>query len=248
MITKKSHARTDFGPTQEPNPTGDDAIRDEWLKSAVKGFVAPSRANRKYYKAILTALWPKGHGIPGPLVDEKDIRKAVDKARGKRYVDTFRRMRELQGEEGFKGIIKDGTKYQLTDLTISEKRVPRIHLGDQDWATVLEAYGCRCAVCGRTPEEKRFQQDHKVPRLRGGGDNIENWQPLCDECNNFKSSSCRDCHLDCQQCCWAHPEHYKPIRLPGELVKNVREFSEKAGCDPDEFVVKAILKALGRPS
>ena len=244
MIQKKSHARTELGCAMQPNEVGDDAARAEWLKAAVSGFVSPSKANRKYYKAILMELWPKGHGIPGPLVDEKSIRKAVDKACGRRYVDTFRRVRELQGEEGFKGIIKDGAKYQLQDLTISEKRNPRVHLLDADWSTILEAYDGRCAACGRTPEEMRFQQDHKVPRLRGGGDNIENWQPLCDECNNFKSTSCRDCHEDCSQCCWAYPEFYKPFKIPGKLIKKARDFAKLKGVDADEFVSDAISRAM----
>ncbi len=246
MIKKKSHARTDFGSAQLPNPNGNDRVRSEWLKSAIAGFVSPSSANRRYYAIILETLWPQGHGIPGPLVGEKEIRVAVNKGRVKPYLDVFRRLRELQGEEGFKGIIKDGAKYQLVDLTISEKRPPRTHLNDEDWKVVLTTYGGRCAVCGRTPDEIGFQQDHKVPRLRGGGDNIENWQPLCNECNNFKSSSCRACPLDCQQCSWAYPEHFKPFRIPGELVKNVRDYSEKAGCDPEDFVIRAIRKALGQ--
>lgn len=246
MTNRKSHARTDFGPPQPPNPIGDDAERSKWLKSVIDGFVAPSKAHRRYYAAILRALWPEGHGIPGPLVEERDIRKAVNKARGKAYHDPFRRMRELQGEEGIKGIIKSGNRYQLVDLTVSDKRVPRTHLSDQDWDTVLKTYGNRCAVCKRTASEARFQQDHKVPRLRGGGDNLENWQPLCDECNNFKSSSCRDCHLDCTKCSWAFPETFKPFHISGELVKNVREYAEKTGCDPDLFVENAIRKALGQ--
>lgn len=62
-----------------------------------------------------------------------------------------------------------------------------------------------------------------MPRLRGGSDEISNWQPLCDECNNFKSTACRDCQLDCETCCWAYPEKFKPFHIPGELVKCLRE-------------------------
>lgn len=246
MTKRKSHARSNFGQAQPPNPIGDDAARSRWLKTVIDGFVARSKANKRYYAAILKALWPKGHGIPGPLVEEPDIRRAVDRVRGKPYVDTFRRMRELQGEEGVKGIIKSGNRYQLVDLTISEKRTPRTHLDDKDWDTVLNAYGNRCAVCKKTAPEVQFQQDHKVPRLRGGGDNLENWQPLCNECNNFKSTSCRGCQHDCKKCPWAFPESYKPFNISGELVKNVREYSEKTGCDPDRFVEDAIRRALGQ--
>ncbi len=57
---------------------------------------------------ILRALWPPRHGLPGPILSEGDIRAAVDDFRkvnnNPPYKDVFRRMRELQGEEGFTSI------------------------------------------------------------------------------------------------------------------------------------------------
>lgn len=232
-------------PLQKPNPTLNPAInRENWLKEAVDGFVSPSKANKEYYEVILKTLWPEGHGIPGPLVDALDIRKAIDDYRGKPYVDTFRRVRELQGEEGFLGIVKGGNKYQLIDITISEKRIPRTHLTDLDWDTILNRYHYQCAVCGRLPERKGFQQDHKVPRLRGGGDVLDNWQPLCDECNNFKSTACRDCQLDCGDCSWAYPEKYKPLNIPGSVIQRLRAYAERINKDANKIVIELIEKEL----
>lgn len=176
---KKSHARITYEPTRSPNPNPSPDLedRDTWINRVVDGFVSPSKSNKEYYRVILETLWPKGHGIPGPLVDGAQIREAIDAYRGKPYVDTFRRMRELQGEEGVRGIIKGGNKYQLVDLTVSQKRIPRTHLNDSDWGIVLATYHNVCAACGRSPEQIGFQQDHKVPRLRGGSDDLSNWQP-----------------------------------------------------------------------
>jgi 5-methylcytosine-specific restriction endonuclease McrA len=92
---------------------------------------------------------------------------------------------ELQGEEGFLGIVKVGNNYQLVDLTVSEKREPRQHLNEDSWQEILRKYDGVCAACGRTPDEDGFQQDHKIPRLRGGSDDLDNWQPFCDACNNM---------------------------------------------------------------
>ena len=243
---KKSHARITYDPVQEPStiPGSDLVDRDEWIDGVAEGFVSPSKSNKEYYKVILQTLWPKGHGIPGPLVEGTEIRAAIDNYRGKPYVDTFRRVRELQGEEGLLGIIKGGNKYQLVDLTVSKKRVPRVHLNDVDWGVVLENYHGVCAACGRSPRTIGFQQDHKVPRLRGGGDELSNWQPLCDECNNFKSTACRDCQLDCQVCCWAFPEQFKPLKISGELIKRLRAYAEKIGENADEIVSDLIRQEI----
>ncbi|XBB67478.1 HNH endonuclease signature motif containing protein [Nocardioides sp. WV_118_6] len=48
----------------------------------------------------------------------------------------------------------------------------------------------RCAMCGRTPLEDQVKLvvDHKVPREWGGGDEIENLQPLCEDCNGGKKA------------------------------------------------------------
>lgn len=48
----------------------------------------------------------------------------------------------------------------------------------------------RCAMCGRNPEEDgiKLVVGHKIPLSWGGTDNIENLQPLCDECNAGKNA------------------------------------------------------------
>ena len=245
MAKNKSHARITYQPLQQPNTVScDNTERDKWLKKVCSEFVSPSKKNKEYYTVILHTLWPQNHGIPGPLVEESTIRQAINDYRGTPYVDTFRRMRELQGEEGFLGIIKGGNKYQLVHLNVSEKRVPRTHLNKNEWDSVLEKYNGICAVCGRSPAEKGFQQDHKIPRLRAGGDNIDNWQPLCDECNNFKSTACRDCHLDCSRCCWAFPEKYKPLQIPTETIEKLRHYAKNINTTPDDIVTTLINNFL----
>ena len=242
---KKSHARIESQPLETPNPIPDSTLqREYWLDTVCQGFVSPSAANKSYYRVVLELLWPAGHGIPGPIVSEAEIRQALDTARGKPYRDPFRRVRELQGEEGFLGIHKCGTKYQLVNLTVSKKKIPRIHLSKSNWNLVLGRYHNVCAVCGRSQSEDGFQQDHKIPRDRGGSDELENWQPLCDACNILKSTACRACKENCTQCCWAFPEKYKPLRLSGELTAQFRAYADSIQKDPDQLLSEIIQKEL----
>ncbi|WP_280445523.1 HNH endonuclease [Nocardia brasiliensis] len=46
----------------------------------------------------------------------------------------------------------------------------------------------RCAMCGRTPIDDgvRLVVDHKVPQKWGGTHDIDNLQPLCEDCNSGK--------------------------------------------------------------
>jgi 5-methylcytosine-specific restriction endonuclease McrA len=46
----------------------------------------------------------------------------------------------------------------------------------------------RCAQCGRTPldDSVKLVVDHKIPRSWGGSNEVENLQPLCEECNAGK--------------------------------------------------------------
>ncbi|NJL98906.1 MAG: HNH endonuclease [Synechococcaceae cyanobacterium SM2_3_2] len=219
--------------------------REGWLEEVCQNFVCPSDANKSYYRVLLEELWPVGHGIPGPRVKEDELREAINRFRRsqhlgpqpyKPYVDVFRRLRELQGEEGITGIGREGKTYQLVSLSLSEKRVPRIKLSDLDWLRILDTYQHRCPVCNRSEPEVRFQQDHKIPRTRGGGNELSNWQPLCDECNNFKSTSCRGCQLECEICSWAFPERFAPLRLSSDNISRLRQVAASTNSDPHDLL------------
>lgn len=242
---RRSKAWTEQSALLSPNPTPSPLVdRDEWIERAYEGFVSSSPSNKAIYRVILETLWPTGHGIPGPIVENNMIRNAVDKFKGKPYLDVFRRLRELQGEEGFLGIVKQGTKYQLIHTNISPKRTPRTHLSDDKWSLVLNHYGNICACCGAHPEEKGFQQDHKVPRLHGGTDDLSNWQPLCDSCNNQKSTACRGCSKDCTKCGWAFPEFYRPITIQGPVLRMLHSYADSHRIDANALVTKLIRDYL----
>ncbi|MDY6938692.1 MAG: HNH endonuclease signature motif containing protein [Cyanobacteriota bacterium] len=218
--------------------------RDRWIEKTYYGFVSRSQANKQYYRIILETLWPSGCWIPTPMVAMQDIRNAIETFRGKPYTDVARRIRELQGEEGIVGLKRigsgSGTKYQLVSLDIKPKRIPRIALKDKTWQKILQKYQNCCAVCDREITKNNAQQDHKIPRLRGGGNEEENWQPLCKECNNFKSTACRGCDLDCQDCPWAFPERLAPIKLSSSNIQKVRKMAGDRKCTPSHLLNEII--------
>lgn len=214
--------------------------REKWLNDAETGFVSPSAANKLYYKVILEALWPIGHGIPGPVLTQQDIRNAVDAYRAKKgenpYKDVFRRVRELQGEEGFTSIVKEGVKYQLHSLQLGSKREPRARPQSDVWQRVVEKFGHRCANCGAMEPEVQLSPDHRVPRSRGGGNEEENWQPLCEQCNNIKSNACQGCTQNCYTCPWAFPETNRPIIVADKNKEEIRRLAEKKGVHQSDLV------------
>lgn len=207
--------------------------REQWLSGAEAGFVAPGQANRTIFRLILELMWPDGAGIPGPHVSEGQVREVIDEYRqsiGKKpYQDPFRRMRELQGEEGFTCIIKEGTKYQLQSLELGQKRIPREKPSPALWRQVKTSFNDKCSHCGAAAPSIKLSPDHRVPRARGGGNEEANWQPLCEQCNILKSSSCQGCALLCYTCSWAFPEEYKPIVVDDANRENIRRCAEKQG-------------------
>jgi hypothetical protein len=214
--------------------------RQAWLDKASDTFVARSPTNKLYYRVILEALWPVGHGIPGPIVTEKELRAPIDEFRGKSgqgaYKDVFRRVRELQGEGGFTSIDKEGVRYQLTSLQVSQKREPRATPSAALWRKIKTASDFRCSHCGAQEPAIRLSADHRVPRDRGGGNEDSNWQPLCEQCNNLKSSACQGCSLNCFVCSWAFPETYKPITIDDQNKVMVQREAEKRSVHQSDLV------------
>lgn len=78
----------------------------------------------------------------------------------------------------------------------------------------------RCAMCGRTPLEHGvvLQVDHKMPQAWGGTNDIENLQPLCEECNRGKKDHFRTLD-EYGEAIRAASEHEEPHKRIGELLK-----------------------------
>jgi HNH endonuclease len=220
--------------------------RLEWLQKAVSGFVTKGNANRQYYSVILDKLWPSGHGIPGPHVTELELRAAINvlrKTQGKPdYSDVFRRVRELQGDEGFTSIMKEGVKYQLQSLDTAKKREPRSKPSAKLWSAIKSASGFQCAHCGASEPSVKLTPDHRVPRSRRGSNEEGNWQALCEQCNIQKSSACQGCSLNCYVCPWAYPETYKPLQIDDTNRELIRRQAEKNGKSQSDFLNSLLTK------
>nr|WP_320132150.1 HNH endonuclease signature motif containing protein [uncultured Holophaga sp.] len=215
--------------------------REKWLAEQIANFVSPSKANRTYYGVILKALWPEGSGLPGPILSQNDLREAIDTYRESenkpKYKDVFRRVRELQGEEGFTCIVKEGVCYQLQNRTMSQKRDPRWQPNKAQWGAIKSETGHKCAVCGSTEPQAKLSPDHRVPRAKGGANaELANIQPLCEQCNNQKSSMCSGCSQNCYTCPWAFPEHYKIIQVNDNNRELIRRQGEKSNKHQSDIV------------
>jgi hypothetical protein len=236
----KSRASTGLMLTPRVTPNHSEERRQKWLADAVAGFVTPGAANRSYYAVILHALWPEAHGIPGPIVSEDEVRAAIDAFRGKAgkeaYKDVFRRVRELQGDEGFTSIRKEGTRYQLQSLEIGPKKEPRGKPSKAEWKKIKEKYDYRCASCGKQEPDVKLSPDHKVPRSRNGSNDLDNWQPLCEQCNNIKSHACQGCDLNCYVCSWAFPEEYKLIVIADDNKELAKRAADKLKVSQSDLV------------
>jgi hypothetical protein len=60
------------------------------------------------------------------------------------------------------------------------------HHTDAQWRELKERFGNTCLWCYRSEPEIKLTQDHIVSVKDGGSDDIENIQPLCQECNTRK--------------------------------------------------------------
>jgi len=61
----------------------------------------------------------------------------------------------------------------------------RVSLTATERATVLKKTGGTCHVCGG-PVGRKWQADHVVPHKLGGQARLENYLPICKECNRLR--------------------------------------------------------------
>ena len=237
-------------PLQQPSRSAlSPEQREDEIDKICSGFVAPGAANRKIYRILLERLLPLGAGIPGPHVNRDELRGAVETHHKPGYRDVFRRMRELQGEEGVTGIIKAGVTYQLVHTAVGAKREPRRPVPKRVARQIALDQGSRCNVCGGPiviEGATSIDADHRVPRRRGGGSHPSNLQMLCTACNNAKSTQCSNCTLDCNTCGWAFPEQYRPVKLRPDVVLRLNALARERNQDVDRLANELLARGLSQ--
>lgn len=229
---------------QTPGKPLPDDLRRQQIEKVSAGFVAPGQANREIYRALLECVLPPGAGLSGPVITRDDLRNAVHAIKPG-YQDVFRRVRELQGEEGLTGLVKDGNTYQLRHLAIDAKREPRKTISFKVAQEIALKQGSRCTVCGTPLQlEGKIDLDHRVPRKRQGTNYEGNLQVLCRRCNVDKSTQCANCDLPCETCGWAFPEKYRPLKLSSSIVLRVNALAGETNRPADDLANELLDKAL----
>lgn len=173
-------------------------------------------------RKLLKELWGSNAEFPKPWIKSSILLKLTNQ----KYFD--RRLRELRDSEGLDIESKfiDGEHcWRLNSSSIAQT-TNRTYLTAAQKTSLFNLAKNKCAVCGKIAESgvRGLQADHKIPLFKGGGSELGNWQPLCNECNVAKRGMCKNCTLDCVECAWAYPEKTGfnfVIKMPAELKQDL---------------------------
>ncbi|EIV8512078.1 HNH endonuclease [Vibrio parahaemolyticus] len=156
---------------------------------------------------ILERLWGRENDtFPKAWVASEELLSLT----GQKYFD--RRARELRDQLGCDIETShreefSGHAWRIRSNNLAPPK-DRDYLTEKQKKQLFDKNGYHCATCGlhAAAGVRGLQADHKIPLSKGGGNEITNWQPMCNNCNVGKRRACEGCDLDCAQCSWAFPE------------------------------------------
>lgn len=195
---------------------------------------------------ILRTLWDSGTDFPRDWVKSSRLLELTQQ----KYFD--RRTRELRDEMGCDIQTEHHFGehcYRLKSTNLTNFN-PRQYLTTSQKNELFNEYHHTCGICSKQfkPGVRGLQADHKVPLIRGGSQEKENWQPICNECNVVKRRACADCKEDCETCSWAFPKRAGLIVLiPQELRSELRGLGLITENQMAEFVVKTLKDKIKKP-
>jgi 5-methylcytosine-specific restriction endonuclease McrA len=192
---------------------------------------------------VLQILWDAGNSFPREWVPSDLLYERTNQ----KYID--RRVRELRNESGCDiqtGMNRGVHAYRLLSDNLNEA-FDRQYLTEKNKILLLERHNYCCAACGqRFPSNtKGLQSDHKIPLIRGGGSELDNWQPLCVACNVAKRRSCSGCEVDCTKCAWAFPEHFGqtiPIQLSTAVGYRLQALARLRNQTPQALITESVQR------
>ena len=185
---------------------------------------------------IIRRLWGnESDSFPKPWVSSAELLELT----GQKYFD--RRTRELRDQLG--------CDIESTYLEAFSGHAWRIHSAELADAQAREYF--TCVTCGVhiQPGVRGLQADHKVPLSRGGGNEIHNWQPMCNNCNVGKRRACEGCSLDCKTCSWAFPEKHgvrAMFSISEQTLRKVTEYANRTGKSRNQIIESAANEYLDK--
>ena len=140
------------------------------------------------------------HRAHTTTVDTSDLNSpypywAYSQARAEGLLANFWHEDEKFSEENWKAASRLAAAAPLIDdcsgcvAKAGKPKRSRVQLSPRDRDAVLMRDGYRCRHCGRNPREDgiKLHVDHIEPWSKGGTNDLENLQALCEECNLGKS-------------------------------------------------------------
>lgn len=181
----------------------------------------------------------------GNWVSSKQLLKETNQ----KYFD--RRIRELRDELGYdiETSFIDGEPHYRMRSSQRKKIRTRTYLTASQKKFFLENHEKKCALCKKTGEiGKNLFLDHRRPLIKNGSGEIENFQLLCNDCNNQKRSLCKDCIYDCSICYFAFPENFpKPVLIRPERLDHLENLISQAklqNLSIEEYLVALLNKII----
>lgn len=199
---------------------------------------------------IIRRLWSnESDSFPKPWVSSAELLELT----GQKYFD--RRTRELRDQLGCdieSAYLEafSGHAWRIHSAELADAQ-DREYLTQSQKHKLFQDNGFTCVTCGVhiQPGVRGLQADHKVPLSRGGGNELHNWQPMCNNCNVGKRRACEGCSLDCQTCSWAFPEKHgvrAMFAISEQTLKRVTGYANLTGKSRDQIMESAANEYLDK--
>lgn len=140
-------------------------------------------ANKGKIRSLeLRKRWSLAHANQKPHIHTKEEKEKISKNRkGKCTGENHPRWKG--------GIWRDNKKeysrFKCLERVARKNNAQGFHtIGE--WETLKAQYNWTCPCCGKSEPEIKLTEDHIIPLIKGGSNNIENIQPLCGRCNSSK--------------------------------------------------------------